>query len=615
MLLAVSGLGTSATPETNPVMPRNSAPNVVFVITDDQGYGDLGSSGNPVLKTPHLDRFHDDAIRLTDFHVGPTCAPTRAGLLTGKYSGATGVWHTIGGRSIVRESIRMLPDMLRGGGYRTAMFGKWHLGDNFPYRPQDRGFETVVHHPAGGIGQQPDYWGNDYFDDVYFVNGEPTQFEGYCTDVWFDEAKRYIQSHVEEHPERPFFCYLAPNAPHGPYNVPEKYFARYRGLVPDHVARFYGMIDNLDENFADLRKLLADLGIDDNTIVVFMTDNGSSCPMVDRQTGQPQPGYNAGLRGGKGSAYDGGHRVPVFVRWPAGNLTGGRDVDALTANIDMTPTLLDLCGVSTPDGLDFDGQTLRALLEGENENELDRVVVTDSQRVIEPIKWRDSCVMTTKWRLIRGEELYDIQADRSQLHDVAEAHPEVVARLRAEYEAWWDHVYADSEISIPLALGDSEGPATVQLNSHDWRYPEAQGDVVWNQGQVRRGDHKTGYWEVDVKQPGRYQVEMRRWPREDREHPAASEGTEAEPLVWNRLETDPGQHWFYEGDTPLILRAAKLSVGQIEMEQGIDPGTGLSIFEIDLDAGETRLRAEFTLESGESLGAYYVYVSLLQIDH
>ncbi|MBB6431246.1 arylsulfatase [Algisphaera agarilytica] len=601
----------SAQPNTPPQAPATQRPNIVWVITDDQGYGDLSCTSNPVVKTPQIDRFYEDAIRLTDFHVGPTCAPTRAGLLTGLYSGSTGVWHTIGGRSIIRQSITMLPEVLRDGGYATAMFGKWHLGDNYPYRPHDRGFETVIHHPAGGIGQQPDFWGNDYFDDTYLVNNEPRKFEGYCTDVWFDQAGKFIEDHVTNNSEEPFFCYIAPNAPHGPYNVPPGYADPYAGKVPDHVARFYGMITNIDENFAQLRELLQRLAIEDNTIVIFMTDNGSSCPMIDRKTGAPEPGFNGGLRGGKGSPYDGGHRVPVFIRWPDGGLTGGRDVEALTANIDVMPTLLDLCGVEASRPLDMDGHSLRGLLYGnvKLEDVESRVVVTDSQRVLEPVKWKDSAVMTRRWRLIQGDKLFDILEDRAQQNNLAAEFPEVVEQLRQEYEAWWAHVYAGSEKPIPLPVGDPEGPKTVQLNSHDWRYADSQNDVVWNQKQVRQGVAYTGFWEVDVVTAGRYQVELRRWPREDREHIAPPGDPGNEPLVWNKSDIDPSYLDWYSGDTPLDIAQASLVVGEQQLTQAVTDKQGISVFEIDLPEGFTHMRAEFELAGGESLGAYYVYVT------
>ncbi len=584
--------------------PAGDRPNVIFVITDDQGYGDLSCTGNPVLRTPNIDAFHDDAVRFTNFHVGPTCAPTRASLLTGHYSGSTGVWHTIGGRSLVREQEWMLPQAMATSGYKTAMFGKWHLGDNYPYRPQDRGFQTVVQHEGGGIGQQPDHWGNDYFDDTYLVNGEPKQFKGYCTDVWFDLAEQFIK----ENKDQPFFLYLAPNAPHSPYNVPDKYYQKYKGKIDDWVARFYGMIDHIDERFAQLRALLAELGLEENTILIFMTDNGSSCSLTDKQ-GFPREGFNAGLRGGKGSAYDGGHRVPFFIRWPKGGITGGRDIDTLTANIDFMPTIMDLCGVPRRINYDFHGTSLRPLLEGKTDGWPERKVVTESQRVPEPIKWRKSCVMTERWRLIEGKELYDILADPGQRVDVAKDHPDVVAELRQAYEQWYDLVYEGAEKPIPIAIGDPGCPTPTTLNSHDWRYPEAQGDVAWNQGQIRKGFFGTGYWEVDVKRAGRYRIDLRRWPIESGHR--LGDAIEGDDIEWNRDETDPGYHHWYTGGNRLDIRSASLMVGDRTHTQAANPEESCVVFELDLPQGYTTMEARFVTGDSQEFGAYYAYITYL----
>ncbi|MYE89674.1 sulfatase-like hydrolase/transferase, partial [Candidatus Poribacteria bacterium] len=204
-------------------------PNLVFVITDDQGYGDFSCHGNPIIETPNLDAMHSESLRLTNLHVGPTCAPTRAGIMTGRYCNCTGVWHTIGGRSLLRNDERTMADIFRANDYKTGMFGKWHLGDNYPYRPHDRGFEEALYHGGGGISQTPDHWGNDYFDDTYARNGVKEPFEGYCTDVWFDQAMQFI----ERNRENPFFCYLPTNAPHSPYHVPNGYGEPYHGRTPD----------------------------------------------------------------------------------------------------------------------------------------------------------------------------------------------------------------------------------------------------------------------------------------------------------------------------------------------------------------------------------------------
>ena len=179
-------------------MLKEKQPNVIFVLTDDQGYPPLGCHGHPFIQTPYLDAFHGESVRFGQFHTGTTCAPTRAGLMTGHYCNSTGVWHTIGGRSLLRRDEWSLATALSEAGYSTGMFGKWHLGDEYPYRPQDRGFQRVVCHGGGGISQQPDYWGNDYFDDTYMVDGEPKAYEGYCTDVFFREALAFIEANRDD---------------------------------------------------------------------------------------------------------------------------------------------------------------------------------------------------------------------------------------------------------------------------------------------------------------------------------------------------------------------------------------------------------------------------------
>ena len=389
-------------------------PNVVFVLTDDQGYGDLSCHGNPVVKTPHIDALYDESVRLKDYHVGPTCAPTRAGLLTGHYANSTGVWHTIGGRSLLRADETSMADYFRDSGYVTGIFGKWHLGDNAPYRPQDRGFETVVVHGGGGVGQTPDYWGNNYFDDSYWDGEGHSRYEGYCTDIWFQEALKFI----ERNRNKPFFCYIPTNAPHGPFLVDPVYSDPYVPVTPHQKrANFYGMLANIDENVGGLRRRLAEMGLAENTIFIFMTDNGSGGGLDVADDHFVVSGFNAGMRGQKGSEYDGGHRVPFFLHWPAGGIDGGQDVEEVTANVDILPTLIELCGLEGSEGNSFDGRSLAQLMRpevGKRVDWPDRALVTDSQRLTYPVKWRKSAVMTDGWRLVNGRELYSIKNDPEQ---------------------------------------------------------------------------------------------------------------------------------------------------------------------------------------------------------
>ena len=579
-------------------------PNIVLVITDDQGYGDLGCTGNPILKTPNIDAFHDESIRLRNFHVGPTCAPTRAGILTGHYANSTGVWHTIGGRSLLRDNEVTLADALGKAGYRTGIFGKWHLGDNYPYRPQDRGFDEVIVHGGGGISQTPDYWGNDYFDDTYSVNGELKPFDGYCTDVWFREAGEFI----ERNQDRPFFCYVASNAPHSPFNVEAAYSAPYKSHMSEDRANFYGMIANIDENFGRLRNKLRELDLENNTILIFMTDNGTAAGVSLDEQSYVVDGYNAGMRGTKGSQYEGGHRVPLFMRWPDGGLNAAGDVNRLTANVDLMPTLLDLCGVDTD--LSFHGQSIRPLLHDADVDWPDRAIVTDSQRLTNPVKWRKSAVMTDQWRLIDGAELYDIQSDPEQRDDIAAQHPDVVQTLRSEYESWWAIVSEQFERDIPISIGKLE---SVRLTCHDWR--NEQSDCPWNQESIRQGHRASGYWEATIEQAGRYQFDLRRWPPET-SHTLTS-GIDGDDIDWRRDVISGRFAGWYTGGVALDIINAHLSIvyqasnDTIQQSKVVDPNNTSATFEVELSAGAVHLSAHFDNTDDSSVGAYYVVVTRL----
>ena len=287
-------------------------------MTDDQGYGDLACHGNPVIKTPNLDALHARSVRFTNFHVSPTCAPTRSALMTGRYTNATGAWHTIMGRSLLHPDEVTIADCFRASGYRTGIFGKWHLGDNYPCRPQDNGFDEVLVNGGGGVWQTPDYFGNDYTDDWCFHNGKPEPYKGFCTDVWFENALKFMDGSSRQ--GKPFFCYIATNAPHGPMWAPDRYTAAYEGVKNLKEPGFYGMIANIDDNAAKLVKFLRDRKLEQNTIFIYLTDNGTSSGAEV---------FNAGMRGQKGSPYEGGHRVPLFVSWPGGGLGSPRDIDKI----------------------------------------------------------------------------------------------------------------------------------------------------------------------------------------------------------------------------------------------------------------------------------------------
>ena len=567
-------------------------PNVILVITDDQGYGDLSCHGNPLLKTPELDKLHDVSVRLTDFHVTPTCAPTRGALMSGQYTDRAGPWHTIMGRSMLFEDKTTLGQVFADNGYATAMFGKWHLGDNFPYRPEDRGFQEVVRHGGGGVGQTPDYWNNAYFDDTYFHNGKPQKYKGYCTDIFFSEAKRFIKAQADQ--GKPFFAYIASNAPHGPFHCPEKYWKPYLGHegVGEKAAVFYGMIANIDENVGALRSWLAEQGLAQNTIFIFMTDNGSSSGWRF---------YNAGMKGHKGSEYEGGHRVPFFIHWPAGGFETGRDVDRLTAHIDVLPTLMELCHLKPLKDYLLDGKSLVPLLKNPQAEWPERVVITDSQRVVDPIKWRKCSTMTQRWRLIDGKELYDIQADPGQQTDVSAQHPEVTARLTAAYDAWWEDISPAFKKTSRIHVGNPhDNPA--RLTCHDWI--TGGKTPPWNQQHVRSTRPVNRYkWALKVEKAGTYRIALRRWPRESglSLRSAAAPGA---PV--------PGLKAYRETEgVALQITGARIAIAGQTQSIDIPKDIPEAVFKLELPAGAADLKADFTLDSGEEIGAYYAYVEKL----
>ncbi|MFI3326211.1 MAG: arylsulfatase [Clostridia bacterium] len=573
-------------------------PNVVYVLTDDTSYGDLGCTGNNIVNTPNIDELYGESVHFTNFHVGPTCAPTRSGLMTGHYANSTGVWHTVGGRSLLRKNEWTIANAFKEAGYTTGIFGKWHLGDEAPYRPYERGFDVSIVHGGGGISQTPDFWGNDYFDDTYSVNGEYKQFKGYCTDVFFEEAKKFIT----DNKDKPFFCYLPTNAPHGPYNVARKYSDKYMDKVSDSMAKFYGMMENIDENVGSMREFLKEIGIADNTIFMYMTDNGTGGGAAVDKDGFLTKGLNGGFRGKKGSPYEGGHRVPFFMHWKDGNLTTARDIDEVTANVDFMPTLLDLCGIEVSKDVSFHGTSMKPLIEGDNSNFIDRVIVTDSQRISTPVKWRESAVCSDEWRLINGKELYKIREDKEQRDDVASKYPEVVEKLRGEYDKWWDIVSTQIAQPIPISVGTEE----MLITCHDAVSPTSK--VAWMQGHVRNAMVCNGHYEIDVTESGKYRIECRRWSRET--DVAICDEIAPENDVEFEKDGVLEEEWYnYQGSTAMFVGAACIKVQDKSCSKVVEKDDKAAVFEIELEKGITTLEPTFTGRgANEIFIPYYTYI-------
>ena len=355
-------------------------PNVIVILTDDQGYGDLSAHGNPILKTPNLDKLHDESIRLTDFHVASVCTPTRGEPMTGLYALRNKAGMVPAGRNLMRRDIPTMPEVFAANGYETGLFGKWHLGDTYPHRPMDRGFKRAVWHKGWGLASEIEY-DNDYYYTRYLDQLETKYSDRFCANLWFDKAMEWIAEQAEA--ERPFFTYLALNTPHSPFHSLPKEFALYGDKVDDpNTAHFFGLIHNIDQNFARLDRRLTELGIRDDTLIVLMNDNGTS---------KGETIFNAGMRGKKGSNYEGGHRAICFIRWPEGNLGKPRAVDYNAHVTDILPTLADLAGLNLPGNASFDGDSLKGVLTGQAGR--DRKIIVQFGGRIRPQKYDRGCVM------------------------------------------------------------------------------------------------------------------------------------------------------------------------------------------------------------------------------
>lgn len=486
---------------------QKDRPNVLLIMTDDQGWGDIGLHGAPQLSTPILDRIATGGAQFERFYVSPVCAPTRASLLTGRYNLRTGVFGVTRARETMRSEEITLAETFQAAGYATGAFGKWHNGAHYPNHPNGQGFEEFFGFCAG-------HW-NNYFDTELEHNGKPVATRGFITDVLTDQAIDFVKS--KSAAEQPFFCYVPYNAPHSPWQVPDHYYKKYLDLgLPPTTACAYGMVENLDENIGRLMDALKETGVYENTIVVFLTDNG---PNSDR--------FNGGMRGRKGSVHEGGVRVPLFIQWP-GKIESGRVVEPIAMHIDLYPTLLDLCGIdfrrdeNAPESLALDGVSLKtALISGAcpetqrpSVQELKRRVLFSHHVGGGNVREWPGAARTQRWRLVtygKGYELYDMQADPRQQTNVAARYPEVVRDLSSQYESWFRDV-TERELQIPpVPVGSPKFPV-VTAPAHESRF---EGNVKFMGRAGWANDWFTNwtstedqiFWDLDVLNPGLYRVE------------------------------------------------------------------------------------------------------------
>jgi len=527
-----------------------------------------------------MDRLHAESVRFTDFHAAPMCTPTRGQLMSGMDALHNRATSVTAGRAVLRRDVPTMADIFASNGYRTGIFGKWHLGDNYPYRPMDRGFQEAKYHLGFGMSSAPEF-DNDYFNGRYHDKGVVKKFEGYCTDFWFGQAMEWMRERRNK--REPFLCYLPTNAPHGPHWVDEKYAAPYKKA--GGAANFFGMIANIDENLGKLEAFLKETGLRDNTIVIFMTDNGGTAGVNV---------YNAGMRGRKTMYYEGGHRVPCFVRWPAGRLRAPGDVGVQAQMQDILPTLIDLCGLKKPSGTDFDGHSLAAVLKGASDSLPDRMLVVQYGQILK--KW-DSCTIWGRWRLVGENELYDLREDPGQEHNLADKHPDLLRKMRAYYEKWW----AKNESALtdyrPISLGaPQENP--VRLTSSDWQ------DVYCdNPTHVSNavGGPQGGPWNVFIERDGEYEISLSRWP-----HHMGLPLTAGRPVQ----KMTAGQ---LPAGKAMPIGGAKLSIAGQTLSVKTSPEDKVAVFKVRLKGGvRTKLHAWFLDSQGNDLcGAFYALVTRL----
>lgn len=495
-------------------------PNIILVMTDDQGYGDLGLHGNPFIRTPVLDSLARHSTRIDPFYVSPVCAPTRSSLMTGRYHLRTGVFDTYNGGALMAPEEVTVAEVLAEHGYHTAMVGKWHLGDSYPMRPMDQGFEYYLAHRGGGIGQPGDDFGNfiredsSYFNPWLWENGERVHRSGYCTDIFTDQAIEIIKRNSEEHADEPFFLYLAYNAPHTPLQLPEDYENEYRYLEygpgdfqvsgenvstmnrrdMDDARRVYGMVSNIDDNMGRLLNTLAELGIEERTLVVFLTDNGPQ-----------QRRYTAGLNKRKSSVMEGGIRVPCMFYWK-GRLQENRVINTPSAHIDIMPTLLEFAGI--PYDGPMDGTSLYPILTGMSSTETERPLFFVWDRGY-PQRYSNMAVRKGRFKLVgqtehgEGDELlqlFDLETDPYELKDVSGAYQDVKADLQQELDRWFEEIIVSPHLVKPprIIIGSAQEDQVI-LGRNDWKGPKA---MQWSSAKA------FGYYDITIVDPGPYDVRL-----------------------------------------------------------------------------------------------------------
>ena len=485
----------------NPI--ENKTPNVIIIMTDDQGFGDLGINQNPNIITPNIDKFANKSIQFNNFFVSPVCAPTRSSLMTGRYSLRTGVRDTYNGGAIMSNNETTIAEILKEANYATGIFGKWHLGDNYPFRPSEQGFDESLIHLAGGIGQVGDftnYFKGDtsYFDPILWKNNKQNQYEGYCSDIFAENAIEFI----EKNKNNSFFCYLSFNAPHTPLQVPEKYYNMYKDLDPElgfnddlsdfrmnekdkkDARKIYGMVTNIDDNVGKVINKLKELKIEEETIIIFMTDNGPQ-----------QIRYNSSMKGRKGTVYNGGIRVPFYIQYSE-KFKESKVINKMSAHIDVLPTILELCNLNVPNDRKIDGQSLVPFINSKSTN--DRFLFSYWTRRF-PEKYINMSIQNDNYKLVGNNdfdskieefELYDLVEDPNENNNIISQNIETAISFKKEMDNSIDDLLKSKNIKNPprIIIGSEFENPTI-LNRND-----ASGERgVWAQNDIYT------FWKVNFK--------------------------------------------------------------------------------------------------------------------
>lgn len=476
----------------NELNPSEKNPNVVIILTDDQGWGDIASHGNPDIETPFLDRLAASGVRFNRFFVSPVCAPTRASLLTGRDHLRTGTQWVTYGLENMRPEEYTFGEVFQDAGYKTGLFGKWHNGSHYPMDPLGQGFEYFFGFTKG-------HW-NNYFDTDLQAGREMVQTEGYIADVLTDSTLAFMARNKDE----PFLAFVSYNTPHSPFQVPDRYFEKYkaRGLS-DKNASVYGMVENIDDNVGRIQQKLEELNLTEQTIVIFLTDNGPN--------GEDR--YNGNMKGWKAKVDEGGVRVPLFISWP-GTIEKGKIIDELTAHIDFLPSLAEMAEIKFNPKNPLDGRSFAKLIFNEDPNWENRLLYTHQSRW-DSLEQFPASVRNNEYRLVRyGDEweLYNLKLDPSQRKDISENFPEIVDSLSTAYEKWFEDVSKELPEIREIPVGYDESPS-VELPAVESSFT---GDIEFHGGSGWSNDWLTNWtsqkdsisWNLNVIEDGIYKIEV-----------------------------------------------------------------------------------------------------------